>query len=181
MGLVPIIQRGDDVRALGVDSRFRSGIYQRRSAALNRLGRKLQVGRRNGNGLCQIQMIRACGIFTSRLFIFNRAHRFSFLFCSSASPKSHSTIGSKPNTDFSTGGPDAKDSQNDLRLLPTKSCPSHQMINYSFSVISVSSVINFSGFGLIKKAWTRRSSGSGPDSPGGAMSHVHSAAGWGRG
>ncbi len=89
MGLVPIIQRGDDVRAPGVDSRFRSGIYQRRSAALHRLGRKLQVGRRNGNGLCQIQMIRAGGIFTSRLFIFNRAHRFSFLFCSSASPKSY--------------------------------------------------------------------------------------------
>jgi hypothetical protein len=53
---------------------------------------------------------------------------------------------------LSTGGPDAKDSWKNLSQMPTKSCPSHQIINYSFSVISVSSVVNFSGFGLIKKA-----------------------------
>jgi hypothetical protein len=54
----------------------------------NGLCRKFQVWHRHPHRLGQIQMVSAGAIFLSDLLIFNRAHSVSFIFCSSASPKS---------------------------------------------------------------------------------------------
>jgi len=76
---------------LTVGLHFDAGQQRDRHPQGDGLGREFQVRHRNPLGLGQVQVIGAGRLFAGRSFVFNRAHRFFFLFCSWDGLKSPAT------------------------------------------------------------------------------------------